>query len=94
VIRLPPRSPNLNAYAERFVRSVKEECIAKMIPIGEGMLRRALREYLEHYHRERNHQGVGNVLLMPSSAERSNQGPVTRWQRLGGLLNYYDRAAA
>ena len=94
VIRLPPRSSNLNAYAERFVRSVKEECLSKVIPIGQGMLRRALREYVEHYHRERNHQGIGNVLLMQSSAGKRDQGPVMRRQRLGGLLNYYDRAAA
>ena len=94
VIRLPPRSPNLNAYAERFVRSVKEECLSKVIPIGQGMLRRVLRECLEHYHRERNHQGIGNVLLMQRSAEMSNHGPVTRRQQLGGLLNNYDRAAA
>ena len=94
VIRLPPRSPNLNAYAERFVRSVKEECLSKMIPIGKGMLRRALRQYLEHYHRERNHQGIGNVLLLLPSTDTSHQGAVTRRQRLGGLLNYYDRAAA
>jgi putative transposase len=94
VIRLPPRSPNLNAYAERFVRSIKEECLSKMIPIGQGMLRRALREYLEHYHRERKHQGIGNVLLMQPSTETSHQGAVTPRQRLGGLLNYYDRAAA
>jgi putative transposase len=94
VIRLPPRSPNLNAYAERFVRSIKEECLSKMIPIGQGMLRRAPRECLEHYDRERNHQGIGNVLLMPPSTETSHQGAVTRRQRLGGLLNYYDRAAA
>jgi putative transposase len=58
------------------------------------MLRRALREYLEHYHRERNHQGVGNVLLMQRNVETSNHVPLTRRQRLGGLLNYYDRAAA
>jgi len=94
VIRLPPRSPNLNAYAERFVRSIREECLSKMIPIGQGMLRRALREHLENYHRERNQQGVGNVLLMPPSTEISHQGAVTRRQRLGGLLNYHDRAAA
>jgi putative transposase len=60
VIRLPPRSPNLNAYAERFVRSVKEECVSKIIPIGSDMLGRSLREYINHYHRERNHQGIGN----------------------------------
>ena len=65
VIRLPPRSPNLNAYAERFVKSVKSECLSKLIPIGVPMLRRALHEYMEHYHRERNHQGLGNQLIVP-----------------------------
>jgi len=62
---LPARSPNLNAYAERWVRSVKEECLSKVILFGERSLRRALREYVEHYHAERNHQGKGNVLLFP-----------------------------
>jgi len=75
VIRLPPRSPNLNAFAERFVRSVKSECLSKLIPIGVPMLRRAVHEYMEHYHGERNHQGLGNQLIVPlrhspSSAER------------------------
>ena len=62
---LPARSPNLNAYAERWVRSVKEECLSKVILFGERSLRRALSEYVEHYHAERNHQGKGNVLLFP-----------------------------
>jgi putative transposase len=53
-VRLPSRSPNLNAYAERFVRSIKSECLAQVIPIGEAHLRRAVREYVEHYHGERN----------------------------------------
>jgi putative transposase len=60
---LPARSPNLNAYAERWVRSVKEECLSKVILSGERSLRRALCEYVEHYHAERNHQGKDNVLL-------------------------------
>jgi transposase InsO family protein len=94
VIRLPPRSPNLNTYAERCVRSAKEECLPKMMPTGQGMLRRALREYLEHYHRQRNHQGIGNVMLMPLATETPHQGAVTRRQRRGGSLNYYDRTAA
>src|SRR6516225_3542930 len=64
VIRLPPMSPNLNAYAERFVRSIKDECLNRMIFIGQASLRRAVREYIEHYHRERNHQGLGNRLLV------------------------------
>jgi hypothetical protein len=62
---LPARSPNLNAYAERWVRSVKEECLCKVILFGERSLRRALSEYVEHFHAERNHQGKGNVLLFP-----------------------------
>ena len=64
-LALPARSPNLNAYAERWVRSVKEECLSKVILFGERSLRRALSEYVEHFHAERNHQGKGNVLLFP-----------------------------
>jgi hypothetical protein len=94
-IQLPARSPNLNAFAERWVRSVKEECLSKLVLFGEGPLRRALAEFLEHYHEERNHQGKGNVLLFPSVGA-TQAGPcstVRRLQRLGGLLNYYSRAA-
>jgi len=65
VIRLPPRSPNLNAYAERWVRSAREECLSKVIPIGQGMLRHALREFVEDHHLERNHQGLCNALITP-----------------------------
>ena len=65
-LRLPARSPNLNAYAERWVRSVTEECLSKLVLFGERSLRRALSEYVEHSHAERNHQGKGNVLLVPS----------------------------
>ena len=95
-LKLPARSPNLNAYAERWVRSVKEEALSKLILLGEASLRRALSEYLLHFHRERNHQGKGNVLLFPQdrqsvpSAERS----VGCRERLGGLLKYYHRQAA
>jgi len=60
VIRLPPLSPNLNAFAERFVRSIKEECLGKMIFFGQGSLRRAITEYVAYYHEERNHQGLEN----------------------------------
>jgi transposase InsO family protein len=67
-VALPPRSPNLNAYAERWVRSVKEECLSRLILFGEASLRHALMEYGTHYHHERNHQGKGNVLLFPSSS--------------------------
>jgi transposase InsO family protein len=94
VIRLPPRSPNLNAFAERYVRSVKEECLSKMIAIGQGMLRRALHEYVTHYHLERDHQGLGNELITPRSGWQRREGPITRRPRLGGVLNYYERLAA
>jgi putative transposase len=93
VIRLPPRSPNLNAFAERYVRSVKEECLSKLIPIGQGMLRRALQAYVAHYHLERNHQGL-DALITPRPAEGRQNGPITRRPRLGGILNYYERLAA
>jgi transposase InsO family protein len=91
---LPARSPNLNAYAERWVRSVKEECLSKVILFGERSLRRALKEYVEHYHAERNHQGKGNVLLFPRDRNVHRRRPVQCYERLGGLLRYYHREAA
>ena len=94
-LKLPPRSPNLNAFAERWVRSVKQECLSRLILMGEPSLRRALSDYAEHYHSERNHQGKGNVILFPKpdqprSRVRTN---VQCRERLGGLLKYYSRAA-
>src|SRR6195256_6914011 len=92
---LPPRSPNLHAYAERWVRSVKEECLSRVILFGEASLRHALTQYIEHYHHERNHQGKGNVRLFPVvSPGTTRQGPVQCRERLGGLLKYYEREAA
>src|SRR6476620_8463310 len=93
VIRLPPMSPNLNAYAERFVRSIKYECLDRMIFIGQASLRRAVAEYVEHYHRERNHQGIDNRLIYTPAAVPVNDGEVRRHARLGGMLNFYYRAA-
>jgi len=93
-LALPARSPNLNAYAERWVRSVKEECLSKVILFGEFSLRRALSNYVDHFHAERNHQGKGNVLLFPQSMDRHREGPVRCGERLGGLLRYYHREAA
>ena len=84
----------MNAYAERFVRSVKEECLSKLIPIGPRMLRRSLREYTEHYHQERNHQGIGNRTIVPSVVPACSRGTIYSRRRLGGLLNCYYRAAA
>ena len=94
-IQLPARSPNLNAYAERWVRSVKEECLSKLILFGEASLRRALTEFIEHFHAERNHQGKGNVLLFPAG-KVGQQKPRTRVrcrERLGGLMKYYSYVA-
>jgi len=91
---LPARSPNLNAYAERWVRSVKEECLSKVVLFGERSLRRALSEYVEHYHAERNHQGKNNILLLPRDADICREGPVRCRERLGGLLRYYHQEAA
>src|ERR1700687_1019947 len=94
VIRLPPRSPNLNAYAERFVRSIKSECLNRMIFIGQASLRRAVAEYVDHYHRERNHQGLENRLIHAPAAVTANVGAIYRRARLGGTLNFYCRKAA
>ena len=93
-LALPARSPNLNAFAERWVRSVKEECLSKVVLLGERSLQRALSNYVAHFHAERNHQGKGNVLLFPRATARQREGPVRRRERLGGLLNYYHREAA
>jgi transposase InsO family protein len=93
VVRTPPRAPNCNAYAERFVRSVKEECLNRVVPLGEWHLRRTLHEFATHYHRERNHQGLENELIERPGAQRPT-GTVRRRQRVGGILSYYSRAAA
>ena len=92
---LPARSPNLNAFAERWVRSAKEECLSKLILFGEAPLSRTLAEFSAHYHGERNHQGKGNKLLFPDAADKTEQRghAVECRQRLGGLLKFYARAA-
>jgi transposase InsO family protein len=94
VVRLHPRSPNLNAYAERFVRSIKDECLNRMIFFGERSLRKATREFAAHYHTERNHQGLNNRLIEPDGREALTCGKVECVQRLGGTLRFYRRAAA
>jgi transposase InsO family protein len=85
-VRLPARSPNLNAYAERWVRTIRQECLRRIIPLGEAHLRQILREFVEHYERERSR------LLV--AAPMNDQGPVERRERLGGMLNFYHRLAA
>jgi transposase InsO family protein len=92
VVVTPIRTPNANAHAERFVRSIKEECLNRLIPMGERHFRRAVAEFVEHYHRERNHQGLGNTLIA-GQPTLDVAGRVHRRARLGGLLNYYQRAA-
>jgi putative transposase len=84
----------LNAFAEHWVKSVKEECLSKLIIFGEASLRRALCEFVVHHHTERNHQGKGNVLLFPSMPKEHGDGVIHCRERLGGLLKYYYREAA
>jgi len=95
-LQLPARSPNLNAFAERWVRSVKSECLSHFILFGEASLRRALKNFCEHYHGERNHQGKGNVLLFPGVEHlpKRREASIDCRERLGGLLKYYYRRVA
>ena len=94
-VPLPPQSPDLNAYAERWVRSIKEEALSRLILFGERSLWHVLTEHIAHYHSERPHQGKGNVVLMPVTNHRSRRvGPLRCRERLGGLLKYYNDEAA
>ena len=92
VVQTPYQAPNANAYAERFVRSIKKECLNRLVPIGARHLRRAIREYAAHYHHERNHQGIENSLIEGAPVP-SSIGRICRRPRLGRLLNYYERVA-
>ncbi|MEM6771853.1 MAG: transposase, partial [Bacteroidota bacterium] len=91
--KLPPRSPNLNAYAERFVRSIKHECLNKMIFFSVKQLRHVTDQYVEHYNTERPHQGIGNVPIEPAE-EMAVVGKIECNERLGGMLKHYHRKAA
>ena len=97
-LKLPPRSPDLNSVPERFVLSLKSECLDKLVPLGERHLRFAISEFVEHYHLERNHQGLDNQLITAIAAPVNDNAdpaaPIARRERLGGLLSYYYRAAA
>ncbi len=88
-VQCPARAPNCNAYAERFVRIIKEECLNRMIFFGEPSLRRALTQFTAHYHGERNHQGLGNQLIELDCAPSRTSGAVRCRQRLGGMLRFY-----
>lgn len=96
-IKLPAQSPDLNAFAERFVLSIKSECLDKLIPLGQRHLRMAVTEFVEHYHSERNHQGLGNRLVtaaaVPGTPSNENA-PIGCRDRLGGLLKFYYRRTA
>ena len=94
-VKLPARSPDLNSFAERWVKSVKEECLSKLILFGERSLRHALKEYVAHHHHERNHQGKNNLLLFPRAGQTNTaDGAIRCRERLGGLLKFYYRKAA
>jgi transposase InsO family protein len=93
-VKPPPRAPNLNAHAERFVRTIKESCLERMILFGEGSLRKAIHDFVLHYHHERNHPGLDNRLIMQEESYASRTGAIQRRPRLGGMLNYYYRLAA
>jgi putative transposase len=93
-VRLPPKSPNLNAHIERFMRSLKEECLERLILFGENSLRNAVVEFLIHFHTERNHQGLQNRLIQPGAETGKAQGQIDCRNRLGGMLRYYRRMAA
>ncbi len=93
-VRLPARSPNLNPHLERFMKSVKGEALERMIFFGEKTLRAAIGQFLEHYHGERNHQGLDNKIITPGDEVGRRDGEIRRHERLGGLLRYYHRDAA
>ncbi len=95
-LALPPRSPNLNAFSERWVGSIRQECLSKLILVGEASLRRVLNEFIDHHHFERNHQGKSNLLLFPSPdpLPKCPKCKTVRCRdRLGGLLKFYSRVA-
>jgi transposase InsO family protein len=93
-VRLPPRSPNLNAHLERFWRSLRQERLDRMIFFGEDMLRRAVHSFVSHYHRERNHQGLKNRLIEAGDEVGRKTGAIQCREHLGGILRYYYRQAA
>jgi putative transposase len=91
---LRPSSPNLNAYAERFVLSIRSECLDRIVPLGEAHLRQSVSEFVQHYRFERNHQGLENSLIEAAPSAANTNGRVERRERLGGVLNFYHRAGA
>jgi putative transposase len=93
-VKLPPRSPNLNSHIERFMKSIKDESLSRLIFFGENMLRNTVRQFLEHYHTERNHQSLDNKIIEPDDGVGQTTGEIICRERLGGILRYYHRTAA
>ncbi len=87
-VKLPPRSPNLNSHIERFMKSIKDESLSRLIFIGENMLRNTVRQFLEHYHTERNHQSLDNKIIDPDDGVGQTTGEIICRERLGGMLRY------
>lgn len=95
-IKTPPQSPNLNAFAERVIRFIEEECLGEQIILGEHNLKRMLKEYQDYYNSERPHQGIGNEIIQQNEVlihSKKGEGEILKKERLGGLLNYYYRKA-
>ena len=92
-VRLPAKSPNLNAFIERFFRSLREECLDRMIFFGEAFLQRTVHRYLHHFYQHRNHQGLENMIINPGKEVGRQEGEVQCNASLGGILRYYHRAA-
>ena len=90
----PVKAPNANAHCERFIRSLQDECLDRLWFVGERSLRLALNEYVDHYHHERHHQGIGHLIVDPGPEVKLSEGQLVCRKRLGGLLNYYYREAA
>lgn len=93
-IKLPRRSPNLNAFAERWVRSIKDECLHRMIWFGIKAFKMAVKEYTDYFNHERNHQGIDNKIPEPDIRRKNKSNKIVRSSRIGGLLNFYFRDAA
>ena len=93
-LRLPSRSPDLNAQAERWILSAKPEYLDRVIPLGEKHLRSLVAAYIKHYHAERIHQGIGHRIIEPDERAGRPAGPIACQERVGGLLRYYHREAA
>src|SRR5437868_11908021 len=93
-VRIPPRAPNCNPHIERFILSLKSECLDRMVLFGQESLNRTTREYLEYYHRERNHQGLEGKIIHAGPELGCVVGRIERKERLGGMLRYYYREAA